>query len=83
VDKPAFAGAEPVSTGRAGLSGTWTILKYVQQRRGRGMAVAKVRGMKRFLEGLKDITITWGSFCVFVVVEVALIYGLFKLTGVV
>jgi len=47
------------------------------------MAVAKVRGMKRFLEGLKDITITWGSFCVFVVVEVALIYGLFKLTGVV
>lgn len=65
------------------MSGTWTILRIVRRRRGRGMAVAKVRGMKRFLEGLKDITVTWGSFCLFVVVEVALIYGFFKLTGVV
>ena len=39
--------------------------------------------MHKTLSNVKDAVVMWGSFLLFVCVEVALIYGLFRLTGVI
>lgn len=37
--------------------------------------------MKHLFDGIKHSLITWSSFAIFLTLEVAFIYGLFKLVG--